>query len=446
MEKPIVNQISEPDSARQILETDDLHAKIGERIDTSGAIHAIRSLANVAFVIIRTFRDKFQVVLEGANLQILDTIHEGDFVNLRGMVIENPVAYKGVEVQADQIIRIGGPKEQLPVKLGGKKLNMDLDTKLDQRVLTLRHLEERAIFKVQEGIVRAFSEYFTSQRFTEIHSPKLVEAGAEGGANIFKLDYFGKSAFLAQSPQFYKQFMVPVFGRVFEVGPVFRAESHNTSRHVNEYTSLDCEMGYINSFRDIMSAETGFLKFLIEKLKVDYANELAILKVELPTVDTIPSVRFDEIKRLVAAKYKREFRDQFDMEPEEERLISRYISEEFGSDFVFVTNYPTKKRPFYTMRSPENPEYTEGFDLLFRGIEITTGGQRIHDYDAQVQAMIDKGLNPADFVEYLKLHQYGAPPHGGFAIGLERLTMKLLGRENIREVTLFPRDVDRLTP
>lgn len=445
MQKPEITPVVDSDS-EDTLETTDLQGRVGQQVETAGAIHAIRSLANVAFVIIRTFRDKFQVVLEGDNLKILGDIQEGDFVKLQGTVVGNPSAYKGVEVAATQFTKIGGPKEPLPVKLGGKKLNMPLDAKLDDRVLSLRHLEERAVFKVQEGVAQAFSEYFSGRRFTEIHSPKLVEAGAEGGANIFQLDYFGRAAFLAQSPQFYKQFMVPVFGRVFEVGPVFRAEKHNTSRHVNEYTSLDCEMGYIDSFRDVMSMETGFLKFLMQKLKAEYAHELEVLKVTLPEVDAIPSVKFADIKDMVAAKYKREYRDKFDLEPEEERLISKYAAEELGSEFIFVTNYPTKKRPFYTMRSADNPDYTEGFDLLFRGIEITSGGQRIHDYDMQVQALIDKGLNPDDFKEYLKLHRFGTPPHGGFAIGLERLTMKLLGRDNVRETTLFPRDVDRLVP
>ena len=403
-------------------------------------------MASVAFLVIRTFRDRIQTVLEGERLEILKEIQEGDFIKVRGKVVANNVARGGVEILAEKVTKVGGPKEPLTMKLGKKKLDIPLDAKLDERILSLRHLDERAIFKLQEGVVRAFAEHFSGRRFNEIHSPKLVEAGAEGGTNIFQLDYFGRKAFLAQSPQFYKQFMVPVFGRVFEIGPVFRAEKHSTSRHINEYTSLDCEMGYIESFRDVMREEVGFIRHLIIKLQKDYAQELEALKVQLPKVEAIPSVRFDDIKNIVADKYKRKFRDTYDMEPEEERLISKYAADELGSDFVFVTNYPWKKRPFYTMRSADNPEYTEGFDLLFRGIEITTGGQRIHDYDVQVQSMIDKGLDPSQFGEYLKLHKYGTPPHGGFAIGLERLTMKLLGRDNVRETTLFPRDINRLTP
>lgn len=430
-----------------VLESEDLKAKAGQTVDTAGAIHVIRNLKSVAFVIIRTCRGTFQAVLEGEMLEHLKTFQEGDYVQLTGEVCTNEqVRAGGVEVRAQKMTKIGGPSEPLPIKLG-TKLSLGPDAILNDRVLTLRHELERARFKLQEGVVVAFREYFSGRRFTEIHSPKLVEAGAEGGANIFSLDYFGKRAFLAQSPQFYKQFMVPVFVRVYEVGPVFRAEQHNTSRHVNEYTSLDVEMGYIQSFRDVMREEVGFLRYLVQKLQQDYAAELSLLKVELPTVgESVPSVAFKDIKKAVADKYRRKFRDQFDLEPEEEKLISRYAQEEWGSDFVFVTNYPWKKRPFYTMRSADDPEYTEGFDLLFRGIEITTGGQRIHEHDMQVQAMKDKGLNPESFTEYLKLHRFGTPPHGGFAIGLERLTMKLLGRDNVRDTTLFPRDVDRLVP
>ena len=403
-------------------------------------------MKEVAFLVIRTFRDKFQVVLEGDTLPLLQGLQEGDFVDVHGTVVANEAAYKGIELAADSMTKLGGPSEPLPVKLGKKKLNMNLDTKLDDRVLTLRHLNERAIFKVQEGIVDGFTDYLESQRFTQIHSPKIVEAGAEGGANIFDLDYFGKKAFLAQSPQFYKQYMVPVHGRVYETGPVFRAEKHSTSRHINEYTSLDAEMGYIESFQDVMRMETGMLKHVMKHLAAEYSHELELLGVQVPKIDTIPAIRFDDAKQAVSQKHKRQFRDPYDMEPEEERLISRYAQEELGSEFVFVTNYPWKKRPFYTMRSADNPDYTESFDLLFRGIEITTGGQRIHNYDDQVQAMKDKGLKPDDFEQYLKLHKFGTPPHGGFGLGLERLTMKLLGKDNVRETTLFPRDINRLTP
>lgn len=428
------------------LEIDDLKEKSGETVRIEGAIQKIRNLGTVAFVVIRTIRDKLQVVLEGDSMQLLTNLKEGDFVRLSGTVEENSKAYKGKEVRASSIDKLSGPKDSLDVSLGSKELQMNLDTKLDRRVLTLRHLRERAVFKLQEGVGVAFREFLLTQRFTEIHSPKIVAAGAEGGANIFRLDYFGKPAFLAQSPQFYKQFMVPVYGRVFEVGPVFRAEKHATPRHINEYTSMDFEMGPINTFRDIMAMEVGFLRHLIGVLRERYENELDILGIQLPTIENIPAMKFADAKNRVAQKYKRQYRDPHDLEPEEERLIGEMTKKETGSDFVFLTHYPRAKRPFYIMPSPDDPEHTESFDLLFRGLEVTTGGQRIHDYDAQVEAMKFKKLNPDDFKDYLELHRNGTPPHGGCGIGLERLTLKLLGGTNVREATLFPRDLHRLTP
>ena len=282
--------------------------------------------------------------------------------------------------------------------------------------------------------------------FTEIHTPKIGARGAEGGANLFKFSYFHKPAVLAQSPQFYKQMMVGVFDRVFETGPVFRAEKHNTKRHLNEYTSLDFEMGYIDSFEEIMAMETGFLQYAMNLLKTEYAKEVQILKLEIPDVSKIPAVRFDVAKELVSQKYNRKIRNPFDLEPEEEALIGQYFKEEYGSDFVFVTHYPSKKRPFYAMDDPEDARFTLSFDLLFKGLEITTGGQRIHDYNMLVQKIEDRGMTQEGMEQYLDTFKHGMPPHGGLGIGLERLTMQLIGEENVRETCLFPRDMNRLEP
>ena len=294
--------------------------------------------------------------------------------------------------------------------------------------------------------MRAFRDFLYGQGFTEIHTPKIGAKGAEGGANIFKLDYFHKPAVLAQSPQFYKQMMVGVFDRVFETGPVFRAEKHNTKRHLNEYTSLDFEMGYIDSFEDIMAMETGFLKHMTAFLEKEYKNELKLLKVALPKVDAIPMVPFEEAKRLVSEKYQRPMRNPYDLEPEEEHLIGRYFKEEYDSDFVFVTHYPSKKRPFYAMDDPADPKRTLSFDLLFKGLEVTTGGQRIHSYPELGEKIKNRGMSEEGLEQYLDTFKHGMPPHGGLGIGLERLTMQLLDEENIRETTLFPRDLSRLTP
>ncbi len=251
---------------------------------------------------------------------------------------------------------------------------------------------------------------------------------------------------LAQSPQFYKQMMVGVFDRVFETGPVFRAEKHNTKRHLNEYTSLDLEMGYIEGFGDLMAMETGFLQYAMKLLEREYARELQILSVTLPDVSRIPAVRFDRAKELAAEKYGRQIRNPYDLEPEEEMLIGRYFQEEQGSDFVFVTHYPSKKRPFYAMDDPADPKFTLSFDLLYKGMEITTGGQRIHDYRILTEKLAARGMTEEGMEQYLDAFKYGMPPHGGLGIGLERLTMKLVGEDNVRETTLFPRDLGRLTP
>mgnify|MGYP002232064020 FL=1 len=338
------------------------------------------------------------------------------------------------------------PVESMPLAIDKWKLNTSLESKLNMRSVALRNIRERSKFRIQEALVRAFRDYLYEHGFTEIHTPKLGARGAEGGANVFKLSYFHKPAVLAQSPQFYKQMMVGVFDRVFETGPVFRAEKHNTKRHLNEYTSLDLEMGYIDSFQEIMSMETGYLQYAMALLKKSYDKELSLLKLELPNVDRIPAVQFEKAKELVSEKYNRPVRNPYDLEPEEEALIGRYFKEEYNSDFVFVTHYPSKKRPFYAMDDPADPRFTLSFDLLFRGLEVTTGGQRIHDYQQLTAKIADRGWKKKAWNSIWMLFKHGMPPHGGLGIGLERLTMQLLGEENVREACLFPRDMNRLEP
>ena len=409
-----------------------------------GAVHLLRDMGGLAFFTLRMARGAVQCVCAP------DVLPEGFCeeccVELSGAAREEPRAPGGVEIAVESITVLSRPAAPMPVSLGRGPLRLNLDTELALRPVVLRRLKERAVFKVQEGLVRSFRDYLTGEGFTEVHTPKIVRAGAEGGSNIFKLDYFGKKAYLAQSPQFYKQTMVGVFERVFEVGPVFRAEKHATPRHLNEYTGLDFEMGYIDSFYDVIEMEAGYLRHAMELLADEYAGELELLGAELPAADRIPCLRFDDAKRLAAEKYGYKIRDPYDLEPEEEIRIGQYAKEELGSDFVFVTHYPSKKRPFYTMDDPDGPKYTLSFDLLFRGMEVTTGGQRVHDYAAQVAKMEDRGMDPAEFESYLMIHRHGMPPHGGLGIGLERLTMKLCGLDNVRYASLFPRDRSRLEP
>ena len=419
----------------------------GKEIRMNGAVHTIRHMGEVAFVILRKSRGLVQCVYEAGITDFdIRELKEESAVEVMGVVKAEERAPQGFEIRLKEIRVLSRPAEPLPLAVSKWKLNTSLETKLSLRPISLRNVRERAKFKIQEGIVRGFRDYLLSKDFTEIRTPKIVARGAEGGSNVFKLEYFNKKAELGQSPQFYKQTMVGVYDRVFEAAPVFRAEKHNTTRHLNEYTSLDFEMGYIDSFRDVMDMETGMLQYVMKLLEQDYKKELDMLGVTLPEVGRIPAVRFDQAKELVSRKYDRKIRNPYDLEPEEELLIGRYFQEEYGSDFVFVTHYPSKKRPFYAMDDPADPRFTLSFDLLFRGLEVTTGGQRIHDYREITAKMENRGMDPEDIASYLMIFKYGVPPHGGLGIGLERLTMRLLDEQNVREASLFPRDVTRLEP
>ncbi len=416
-------------------------------VRVNGAVHAIRDMGDVAFIVLRKRKGLLQCVYEkGVSEFDLKDIREADTVEFTGRVNWEERAPQGFEIRIRTVRILSEPSEPMPLQISKWKMNTSLDAKLNNRAVSLRNVRERAKFRIQEGITRGFRDFLYGQGFTEIHTPKIGAKSAEGGANMFKLEYFHRPAILQQSPQFYKQMMVGVFDRVFETAPVFRAEKHNTKRHLNEYTSLDFEMGYIDSFEEIMAMETGFLQYTMDLLNREYAADLKILGITTPRVDSIPQVRFSEAKQMVAEKYDRQFRNPFDLEPEEEYLIGQFFKEEYDADFVFVTHYPSKKRPFYAMDDPEDPVYTLSFDLLFRGLEITTGGQRIHDYHELIAKAAARGMETEGMEHYLAAFKHGMPPHGGLGIGLERLTMHLVGEENVREATLFPRDLSRIEP
>ncbi len=424
-----------------------LKAEEGTTIILEGAVHSVRDMGEIAFVILRKKEGLIQTVWEEGKTDLeLSEIREGDYIHVTGQVKDEERAPHGKEVRLSTISHLSHVSCPLPLPIDKWKLNTSLEAKLDRRSLSLRNIRERARFRIQEGIVRGFRDFLYEQGFTEIHTPKIGAKSAEGGANMFRLSYFHRPAVLQQSPQLYKQMMVGVFDRVFETGPVFRAEKHNTRRHLNEYTSLDFEMGYIHSFLDICAMETGFLQYTMNLLEKEYSKELKLLNITLPDVEKIPYVRFDEAKRLVSEKYKRKIRNPFDLEPEEEELIGKYFKEEYNADFVFVTHYPSKKRPFYAMDDPEDTRYTLSFDLLYHGLEITTGGQRIHDLNMLEEKIQAKGMTEEGLEQYLDAFRFGMPPHGGLGIGLERLTMQLLGEDTVREACLFPRDMSRLEP
>lgn len=416
---------------------------IGQSVSFSACVHRIKSMGNISFIVLRTARYVVQTVHSADSCKdTIEGLREGYFVNVRGIIGKNEKDPNGIEVILDSISLISCPAAEYPLKLAQGKLNCSLDVNLDNRSVALRNPYERAIFKLQEGIVHGFSKFLHENGFTEIHTPKIVAQGAEGGANIFHIDYFNKPAFLNQSPQFYKQTAVAFFDRVYEIAPVYRAEKHATSRHINEYIGLDFEMGYIDSMYDVMAMETAMLKYLFKFLEENYAYEIELLGADIPQITEIPSIKFIDAMNLLRGEGSK----KLDLDPEDEVALCEYAKEKYNSDFIFVTHFPSSKPPFYAMNSREDSREAYKFDLLFRGLEITSGGQRIHDYNEQVEKMKAQGLNPDDFNSYLEAHKYGLPPHGGLGIGLERLLMKILKLQNIRTTSMFPRDINRLLP
>lgn len=429
------------------VEPEELALYTGRQIKIHGCIYKIRKMKGFAFVLLRTKREVLQCIYtpERADFS-LEQLKEESAVVITAEVVTEERSRTGYDLHLISVEVLSEPEIESPIVINNKIVDTSIEKLLDYRPVTLRNEKQRDIFKIQEGVLCGFRQFLLKEHFTEIHTPKIVQSGAEGGANIFHLDYFGEEAYLAQSPQFYKQMMVGVFERVFEVGPVFRAEKHDTSRHLNEYTSVDFEMGFIHSFYEVMEMETEMIRSAMAYLKENCAPELARLDVTLPQTGEIPAIRFAEAKEWIAKEYNREIKDFDDFEPEEEKLLSQLVKKKMDSDFIFVTHYPSKKRPFYAMDCRQNPQETESFDLLFRGLEVTTGGQRIHHYAEQVAKMERLHMDKTLFDSYLMMHRCGMPPHGGLGIGLERFTARLLELDNVRRACLFPRDIHRLLP
>jgi len=419
-------------------------ARVGDRITVAGWLHAVRALGGVTFAVVRDRAGLIQVVIEdgGGDADVLRDLGAESVVAVSGPVAHEPRAPMGVELKAERVEVISRAWCELPVQVNRRSLSAGLEVVLDHRATSLRAPRVRAVFRVQHEVAGSFADFLTAHGFTGIHTPKIVCAGAEGGADIFAMDYFGERAYLGQSPQFYKQIMVGVFERVFEIAPAYRAEKHDTVRHTNEFTSLDLEMGFIESHEDVMAVENAWLCYLAERLRERCADEFRLLGAEIPAVpECIPSVRLAQLQQAIGRCV-----GEPDLDPQGERLASAWAQERFGSDFLFVTHYGTEKRPFYTMDDPDDPRTTLSFDLLFRGWEITTGGQRLHRCDDYVAKMARYSLDPAAFDFYLEAFRCGMPPHGGLGAGLERITARLLNLKNVREATLFPRDRKRLVP
>ncbi|MFD3156075.1 aspartate--tRNA(Asn) ligase [Haloimpatiens sp. FM7330] len=421
-----------------------IKTKVNQEVKMMGWVHRIRKLSKIAFIVLRDRTGIVQCVVDTKQINIKSLKLES-VIELKGKVVEGKNSTGYYEVQVSYIKNISPVKEELPIEINTDELNVNINTMLNNRVLSLRNLKTNAIFKIQANIAQGFIEFLNSEGFTEVFTPKIVSEGAEGGTALFKVDYFKRKAYLAQSPQFYKQMLVAAgYERVFEIGHVYRAEEHSTVRHLNEYISLDLEMGFINDETDIMKLETKLLKYIFLKVENECKKELNLLNVNMPVINgEIPTITLLDAIEILKREYNKTNLEK-DLDPEGEKLIYEYVKKKYNSDFVFLTEYPRSKRPMYTM--PYNEELTRSFDLIFRGLEITTGGQRIHDYEMLKENMILKGLNPELFIGYLENFKYGMPPHGGLAIGLERITAQLLGCNNVRETSLFPRDKERLLP
>ncbi len=357
--------------------------------------------------------------------------------------MENAKAPGGVEVAAQTFSVISEATKATPIEIPKEEWRANPETLLEYRYISLRGPKARAPLEVQAALVRGFRRFLDDAGFCEIFTPKLVKAGAEGGSNLFPLRYFDQPAFLAQSPQLYKQIMVGVFERVYETAPVWRAEEHNTSRHLNEYLSLDVEMGFIESEEDVMQLQEGLVAAMLEEAGQHAGRALELLDVTLPKMPgEIPRIPHVEARRIVCEEMGVPSGNDFN--DEAERALGSYVQERYSSDWVFITAYPKSARPFYTY--PEADGSTRGYDLLFRGLEITSGGQRIHDHAMLEQSLHDHHLDKERFRDYLEVFKFGMPPHGGFAIGAERFTQQMLGLPNVRYARAFPRDRHRLTP
>jgi len=423
--------------------------KIGQRVLIKGWVRLVRDHGKVTFIDIRDYSGVIQVVFIGD--VTAKGLHGEDVVEITGTVQErkpgtqNPELATGSVEILGETIEILQRAEELPFDMGGKDLNMELPTLLDYRALTLRHPKIQAIFKIQEIIIESFRNTLKEKDFTEFVAPAIVPVATEGGAEVFKIDYFDKSAFLGQSPQFYKQIMVGVFERAFTVGKVYRAEPSVTTRHLTEYVSLDAEYGFINNFSEVMDMVEYVIKRIFLDLQAKGEKYLSMYQASIPALsEKIPAVKLSEAKQIIFERTGRDIRNEPDLDPQGERDIYQWAKDEHGSELVFVTHYPTKKRPFYTYPDPENPEETHSFDLIGRGVEWVTGGRRINKYEQLLESAIKWGNKPDDIEIYLQAFKYGMPPEGGFAIGAERITMNVLGLKNIREATAFPRDMERV--
>lgn len=422
--------------------------EIGKEVTVEGWVDTKRDHGKITFIDVHDRSGLIQVVGVGEEF---GNLHPQDVVAVIGTVQKRPESMANKKIETGEIelkaksLKILSKAHELPFDMGSESLNLELPTLLDNRGLTLRHPKVKAIFKVQEVIIDAFRQSLKEKDFTEFQSPVIIPQGAEGGAEVFEVKYFKHKAFLAQSPQFYKQILVGVFERVFTVNKTLRAEPSVTTRHLTEVTTLDAEFGFIESWEEVMDMSQYVIKFIFDRVEKECQQQLDLFAAKIPMVPKeIPRIKLREAQEIIFKRTKRDSRKEPDLSPEDEKEICSWAREEKKSELVFITHYPAKKRPFYTYPDPKDPQYTLSFDLLGRGAEWLTGGQRINDLELLTKNAKERGINLEKSELYLQAFKYGMPPEGGFSFGSERITMNILGLSNIREASLFPRDMERV--
>ncbi|OGI66606.1 aspartate--tRNA(Asn) ligase [Candidatus Nomurabacteria bacterium RIFCSPHIGHO2_01_FULL_39_10] len=432
----------------------DLKDNVGKEVTIAGWVDVRRDQGKMVFFDMRDMTGKVQCVVMPTHTEVIEKVKEIRLewvLKITGMMNKRPA--KNVKVgtmNGDIELEITGvevlaPAEPLPFDMSLDGYNLELTTELDNRALVMRHPKIQAVFKVQETIIDAFREFMKKNNFFEFQAPSITPAAAEGGSEVFQVNYFDKKAFLTQSPQLYKQIVMSAFERVFSVNKIFRAEPSATTRHLTEVVSLDAEMAFIDGWEDVKDMAEETVKFILEKVAEKHVTELKLLKAELPVmIEKTPTFSLTEAQEKIFKEYKRDVRGEKDLNPQDEREICEIVKKETGSDFVFIFGYPTRKKPFYVYPNPELPEFNHGMDLLCRGLEWLSGGRRINRYDQLMEHVKIWNMDPKKIKMFLEAFKYGVPPEGGFAFGAERITMQLLGLKNIREASMFPRDMERI--
>lgn len=420
--------------------------KVGEKVRLEGWANTVRDHGKITFIDLRDRSGVIQCV--GANLE---KVSPESVIEIIGMVAKRPeklvnpkIKTGSIEIQIETL-KIISPAAELPFDIGTEDLNLDLPTLLDYRSLTLRHPKQQAIFKVQAVIVDAFREALLKKEFIEFQAPSIISSVPEGGAEVFKVKYFDYETYLSQSPQLYKSLLVGIFERVFSVNHIFRAEPSVTTRHLTEATSLDAEFGFIDSWKDVLEMQEYVVRYIFSEVEKKCKDELALFGATLPKLsEKIPVLKLRDAQEIIFKRTGRDVRNEKDLAPEDEREICKWSLEEKGSDLIYISHFVTKKKPFYVYPDPDDPEYAFSVDLLGRGVEWSSGGQRLNDYKEILEHVKEWGLKEKDIELYLQSFKYGVPPLGGFALGAERVTMHILGLKNVREASLFPRDMERV--